>query len=119
MAADDWESVRGDLEKAWRFHTQYRHVAAALRDNRLLRHHAIVVLLHHVPTLAIGAEHPIKINSTAHSLGIDRDMVRRSLHLLCRTNYLVKTGSGWRGVGLYRLGPRMGGAEPPIRAQTA
>lgn len=62
----------------------------ALRDVRLRRHDAVVVLLFIGPTLNDETPSPVKVNATAEGLGMERRTVRRALQLLVSLGYLIR-----------------------------
>lgn len=86
---------------------------AALRDPKLRRYYAVVVLLFVTPGLA-PAGGQIKVNATASALAMTPRRVRRALAWLCRLQYLRLSHREPRAVGFYMPGVRMGGSAPPV-----
>jgi len=92
----------------------------ALRDPRLRRHHAIVVLLCIAPSLHEHTTQSVKVRRTAGYLQLSPITVRLALRLLVRLRYLVRvprlnTGRQEGVAGEYRL-PTGSHGDPVARA---
>ena len=94
----------------------------ALRDPRLRRHHAVVVLLFVAPSLDLVHALPVKVGCTAQHLHAHRRDVKLALVLLVTLGYLERVRPAGRGTpGLYRLvaPPQRGASTAPVQAVAA
>lgn len=88
----------------------------ALRDPRLRRHHAVVVLLCVLPSLP-GA---VKVRQTARYLDIERRDMRKALRLLVECGYLQCVAPSTTGApATYALGAATGSTTPPVQRSAA
>jgi hypothetical protein len=99
--------------------TGRRPPADPLRDLRLRRGHAVIVLLAVAHTLHHTDPRPVKVRRTAEYLRLDPRRVRRALDTLVHTGYLVRAiPATTRHPGHYCLGPLMGAGADPIAFTT-